>query len=167
MGGTAIRTTRGSYGLGILKSNDGGRTWRKSLDWSLQQRRGVQALAINPLNSSIIFAATTEGTFKSVDAGNSWQQVHNVVMAMDVDLNPNDPTIVFVACGGLGSPGAGIYRSRDAGISWEKLANGLPPNYNGKTIIDIFRGDPNIIYADVCNDFSAIGIYRSVDGGNT
>lgn len=167
LGGTAVRTTRGSYGIGILKTTDGGRTWSKSLDWSLHQRRGVQALAVHPLNPALIFAGTTEGTFKSTDAGNTWQQAHNVVMAMDVDLNPRDPNIVFVACGNLGSAGAGIYRSRDAGASWEKLTNGLPATYTGKTSLDIFTGDPNIIYADVCNDFRSVGIYASVDGGST
>ena len=63
------RTTRGSYGIGILKTSDGGQTWIKSLDWTLNQRRGVQALAIDPLDSNTIWAATTEGTYKSTDAG--------------------------------------------------------------------------------------------------
>ncbi|MDX1548769.1 MAG: hypothetical protein R3247_17355, partial [Rhodothermales bacterium] len=46
--GVAFRPTRGSYGLGVLKSTDGGQTWRPVLDWSYDQRRGVQRLFINP-----------------------------------------------------------------------------------------------------------------------
>ncbi len=167
LGGVTVRTTRGSYGIGILKTTDGGATWTKSLDWTQAQQRGVQALALDPLNSSIIYAGTTEGTYKSTDAGASWALMHNVVMAMDVDLNSIDPNIVFVACGDLGSPGAAVYRSKDAGESWQKLTNGLPANYKGKTILAIYPLEPEIIYASVANDFNSIGIYRSSDGGDT
>ncbi|NUO81082.1 hypothetical protein HUU05_13465, partial [candidate division KSB1 bacterium] len=167
LGGVTVRTTRGSYGIGILKTTDGGATWTKSLDWTQEQQRGVQALALDPSNSSIIYAGTTEGTYKSTNAGVSWTLVHNVPMAMDVDLNPLDPNIVFVACGDLGSLGAAVYRSKDAGATWQKLTNGLPANYTGKTIVAIHPLEPNIIYADVANDFRAIGIYRSIDGGDS
>jgi len=167
LGGVTVRTTRGSYGIGILKTLDHGATWSKSLDWSQDQRRGVQALALNPAKSAIIYAGTTEGTFKSMDAGASWELVHDVVMAMDIDLNPFNPDLVFVACGDLGSPGAAVYRSKNAGASWERLTNGLPVNYTGKTLLDIYAGDPNIIYADVANDFRSVGIYRSTNGGDT
>ncbi len=167
LGGVTVRTTRGSYGIGILKTIDGGATWSKSLDWTQEQQRGVQALALNPTNSSIIYAGTTEGTYKSMNAGASWTLVHNVPMAMDIDLNPLDPNIVFVACGDLGSPGAAVYRSKDAGATWQKLTNGLPANYTGKTILDIHPLEPNIIYAHVANDFNSLGIYRSTDSGDT
>lgn len=166
-GGVTIRTTRGSYGIGILKTNDGGATWSKSLDWSYDQKRGVQALAISPQNSNIIYAGTTEGTYKSINAGASWTQVHGVLMVMDIDINPQNPDIVFASCGGLGSPGAAVYRSTDAGLNWQQLTNGLPINYTGKTIIDIHQANPRIIYADVANDFRTVGIYRSDDGGDS
>ena len=58
LGGYVVRTTRGSYGMGILKTTDGGVTWSKSLDWSFDQRRGIQDIALNPLNSNIVFVAT-------------------------------------------------------------------------------------------------------------
>ncbi|NIW79968.1 MAG: hypothetical protein GWN16_11135, partial [Calditrichae bacterium] len=46
----AYRSTRGSYGIGILKTTDGGQTWSKSLDWSYNQQHGVWAVEVNPLN---------------------------------------------------------------------------------------------------------------------
>ena len=64
-----VRTTRGSYGIGILKSTDGGLSWTKSLDWSLNQKRAVQKIQINPLRSESIWAATTDGVYKSTDGG--------------------------------------------------------------------------------------------------
>ena len=48
--GAVNRLTRGSYGIGILKSTDGGTTWEKSLDWSLYDETGIQDLLINPEN---------------------------------------------------------------------------------------------------------------------
>jgi hypothetical protein len=59
-GGVMIRTTRGSYGMGLLKTTDGGVTWSKSLDWSYNQQRGVQMIRINPHNASSVWAATTQ-----------------------------------------------------------------------------------------------------------
>src|SRR5262249_40612442 len=135
IGGTVIRTTRGSYGIGILKSVDGGATWTKSLDWSRNQTRGVWMIRVHPTNSNILYAATTEGTYKSVDAGGNWNLVHNVLMATDVRIHPTMTQTVFVAAGDLGSSPQGIYRSIDGGGSWTKLAGGLPASWSGKAML--------------------------------
>ncbi|MFQ5584996.1 MAG: WD40/YVTN/BNR-like repeat-containing protein, partial [Calditrichia bacterium] len=117
----AFRSTRGSYGIGILKTTDGGLTWSKSLDWSYNQRNGVWAVRVNPLNPNTVWAATTEGTYKSTNAGASWSLVHNVIMGMDLVINPVDTNTVFVSCGNFQSSGYGIYRTTDGGVSWTKL----------------------------------------------
>ncbi|KAA3640083.1 MAG: hypothetical protein DWQ02_02600, partial [Bacteroidetes bacterium] len=69
--GAAFRNTRGSFGIGILKSTDGGVSWEKSLDWTLDQNHGVWAIRIAPSNPEIIYAATTEGVYRSTDGGDS------------------------------------------------------------------------------------------------
>ncbi len=166
-GGRADRTTRGSYGIGILKTTDGGKTWKKSLDWSMYQRRGVQKLVIHPAKPHILYAATTEGTYKSTDGGASWRRIHDVIMAMDVDLNPRHPDTVFVSCGNFGSEGHGIYRSLNGGESWEKLTRGLPSEFTGKPVLSISAQNPRVMYADITDSFASIGIYRSDDGGDT
>lgn len=167
IGGLYVRTTRGSYGIGLLKSTDRGVTWTKSIDWSLDQRRGILALELNPLNPDIIFAGTTEGTFKSPDAGQTWEKVHSVLMAVDVAIDPVDTNIVYISCGNLSTPGAGIYRSMDSGVSWTKLTNGLPSGWSGKTLLDIYKSSPNILYADVANTFETVGLFRSEDYGDS
>ena len=53
--GFAIRTTRGTYGIGILKTTDGGITWTQTLPWQLSDLRGVQDIVINPQNTNTIF----------------------------------------------------------------------------------------------------------------
>ena len=151
--GINYRTTRGSYGIGILKTTDGGKTWTKSLDWSYNQKRGVQAVRIDPQNPNIIWAATTEGTYKSTDSGTTWLKVHSVIMAMDIAINPDDPNTVFVACGGLQSAGHGIYRTKNGGSTWSKLVIGLPNTFGGKAQLAISKSSPNIIWASIGNGY--------------
>ena len=79
-GGLVIRTTRGSYGIGILKSSDNGATWTKSLDWSLNQQTGIEAIRMNPLNHFTLWAATSEGVYKTTDAGTTWNNVYPMGM---------------------------------------------------------------------------------------
>jgi photosystem II stability/assembly factor-like uncharacterized protein len=159
IGGTVIRTTRGSYGIGILKSTDGGKTWSKSLDWTLNQQRGVQCIRINPQNPNSIFAATTEGIYKSVDAGENWYLSLPVLMGEDIIIHPEDTLKVMVSCGNLGSEGSGIYISNDGGMNWEQDIS--IPSFTGKTLMDYFAFNPDIVFASVADSLSGKGLYRT------
>jgi photosystem II stability/assembly factor-like uncharacterized protein len=168
--GAAYRNTRGTYGMGILKTTDGGLTWTKSLDWTYQQQRGIWAVKINPLNPNTVWAATTEGTYRSYDAGTTWTQVHNVVMVMDLVINPVDTNIVITGNGNFGSTGFGLYRTSNGGSSWTKITSNLPTNFQGKIQLDIYNADPNIVYASIGHGFSVGGnnaswLCRSIDAG--
>jgi hypothetical protein len=167
IGGEAIRTTRGSYGVGILKTEDGGATWSSSLDWTYEQSRGVWMVQIHPTNSDIVYAATTEGVYRSIDAGVSWSLVHDVIMAMDVRIHPVDPDVVFAAHGNFGSPGHGIYRSVDAGETWTRLSTGLPPSWTGKAQLAISPASPDTVFASIAASNAGIGLYASEDRGDT
>ncbi|MBK8706833.1 MAG: hypothetical protein IPN33_26825 [Saprospiraceae bacterium] len=91
------RLTRGSYGIGILKTTDGGATWTKSLDWSLDELTGVWDLVINPQHPSTVWAATTRGLYRSYDAGQNWEIAHDLEMAMDIEMHPQDTTKIWVS----------------------------------------------------------------------
>lgn len=165
--GNINRLTRGTYGLGILKSVDGGETWNKSLDWELLDFTGVQDLMIDPNDPSTIFAATTEGLYRSQDAGGNWDLVNNFPMAIDIEINPANPNVIFVTHGGINSPSVGIYRSIDGGDTFSKLTNGLPNTWDGKALLSISHSSPNEIYASVANAFNSLGLFKSVDDGNS
>jgi photosystem II stability/assembly factor-like uncharacterized protein len=170
--GAAYRNTRGFYGIGILKSTDGGATWHKSLDWSYNQQQGVWTVKINPLNSNTVWAATTAGTYKSYNAGFTWQQVHNVIMANDLVINPVDTNIVITGNGNFASTGFGIYRTTDGGDSWNKMTSNLPSYFEGKVMLDLYKADPNIVFASIGNGFSvgidnASWLCKSTDAGVT
>ncbi len=165
--GVAVRTTRGTYGIGILKSTNGGSTWTSSLNWQYSDLRGVQDIIINPQNPNTIFAATTEGTYRSLNGGSTWTLVHTVLMATDLAMNPADTTMIFVAAGDNSSPGNGIYKSVNGGNTFTKLTSGLPASFTGKAMLNISPSQPNIIYASVANQLVQIGFYKSTNSGTT
>lgn len=169
-GGMVDRITRGSYGIGILKTTNHGLSWTKSLDWSYNQSRGVQVIKINPLNSNTVWAGTTEGTFVSYNAGANWNQVNNTIMVTDLTINPVDTGTVFIACGNLNTPGNGIYRTINSGNNWLRLSNGLPASYGGKALLAMYKSSPNIIFASIGFGFqnnSPTLLCKSVDNGNS
>jgi len=162
---------RSSYGLGVLRSVDGGSTWDTTgLSWSIASVTAVQKIVINPLNTSTLFAATSEGVYKSTDAGDSWSVSNDVLMAMDVVMNPVDTTILISSHGNLNSsPDPGLYMSFDAGGSWSKLDGGLPTSNFGRTALAISPSNPSYVYAGIANGASSttIGLYRSTNGGGS
>lgn len=169
-GGVHVRVTRGSYGIGILKSSDGGRSWRRSLDWARFQQRGVQAVRVDPGRPRRGWAATTEGIYRSDDAGASWTQVLGVIMAMDLEVHPTRGDTVYAACGNFYSEGRGVYRTHDGGATWTRLAKGWPADFGGMIRLALAPTDPQVIYASVGNGFEDdIGswLLRSGDGGES
>ncbi|HCV43447.1 MAG TPA: hypothetical protein DGH68_08170, partial [Bacteroidetes bacterium] len=168
-GGIVIRASRGSYGLGILKTTNSGATWTKSLDWTYNQKRGVQMIRINPLNPRTVLAATSDGVYRSTNAGGPWTQVLSALLAQDIAINPADTTKVLATCGNFASTGTGVYRSTDGGTSFSLVA-GLPA-FTGKGMLEIYSANPWSVYANLAD--TAIGssttgtgsLWKSTDFG--
>ena len=165
--GVVNRLTRGTYGFGIFKSTDGGVSWEKSLDWGYESMRGIQDIAINPLNPQVLYAATSMGLMKSSDAGDNWTLTHDLPMAVDVTINPIDTNFIYVSYGSLFAEKTGIYRSRNGGIDFKQLRLGIPTSYTGKAMLAIDPSSPNIIYASVADAFESIGLFKSNNDGES
>lgn len=163
--GFGVRTNRGTYGIGILKTTDGGQSWNKSLDWAYSDLRGVQEIIINPVNPSTLFAATTEGTYRSFDDGATWNLIHPVRMATDLLMVPGDTSILFIAAGNSFSANPGIYRSADGGNTFTQITVGLPFNYSGKAMLDICRDSTQIMYASIADQLAGHGLFKSINQG--
>ena len=175
IGAGHIRTYRGSYGVGIIKSTDGGTTWTKTLDFSYSNGIGVSDLAIDPTNPLIVYAATTNGLYRTINGGANWQLVLNVAVAIDIHYKPGSSSVLYVACGNLGTTGAGIYKTTDADNTgtptFTQLAGGLPTGIGGKIQLAVTSLNPNMVLASIGNDpvtqAPPEGLYRSLDEGAT
>lgn len=167
----AFRSTRGSYGVGILKSTDGGQTWQKSLDWAYNQKHGVWMVKAAPSNHRTVYAATTDGIYKTVNGGGKWTQVSGLIMGTDIDVDPRDENFVVAAFGNFGTPGKGIYYTEDGGESWIPSSGITAGNFQGKILIARAPSNPDIMYASIGNGFGfndgATWLYRSSDGGRS
>jgi photosystem II stability/assembly factor-like uncharacterized protein len=167
--GLDVRVTRGMYGIGILKTTNGGQTWTKSLDWAYNSKSGVWRVLINPKNRNILYAATSEGIYRSNNAGGSWSQMLNFKMVMDLELNQSDTSVLYASIGNLTNnvplTDKGIYKTTNGGINWTKLAGGLPANWSGKATIELYKGNQDFVYASVPNDFSYVGYFKSTNAG--
>ncbi len=175
IGAGHIRTYRGSYGVGIIKSTDGGTTWTKTLDFSYSNGKGVSDLVVDPNNSSIVYAATTDGVYRTINAGANWQLVLNQPVAIDMVYKPGSSTMLYVACGNLGTAGAGIYKTSDADNTgtptFSLLGGGLPAGIGGKIQLAVTPLNANMVLASIGNDpvtqAPPEGLYRSLDNGTT
>lgn len=157
-----------SYGDGVYKSIDAGRTFT---DMGLRGTQSIHRIAIDPRNADIVFVAATgalhganeeRGVYRTTDGGSSWQKVLYVdanTGANNVVIDPSNSSIVFASmyerrrtAWGFngGGPGSGIWKSTDGGTTWTRLrGNGLPTSQMGRIALDISRSNPNIIYAQI------------------
>jgi photosystem II stability/assembly factor-like uncharacterized protein len=166
LNGLVHRPTRGTVGIGILKSTNGGATWTQTLNWSYNQKRGIWDIQFNKLNPNILYAATTEGVYKTSNAGGTWTQVLNQEMVMDIECDPVDTNIVYAGVGNVDSPAKGIYKTSNSGASWSLLTNGLPPQTNhGRITITLLPQNHKTVFALIADTFSTVGLYRSRDQG--
>jgi len=171
-----------TYGDGVYKSVDGGKTWTHI---GLKDSRQIGALIVDPTDANIVLVAafghafgpnTERGVYRTTDGGQSWTGVlykDEQTGAIDVTFDPHDPKIVYAALWqarrqpwnfASGGPGSGLYRSSDGGVSWTRLSgNGLPGGILGRIHVSISGADSKRIYAMI--EAREGGLFRSDDGG--
>lgn len=168
--GGNIRTFRGTYGIGILKTTDGGTNWTKVLDFANTQLFGVAELQFNPSDPTMLFAATTDGLYRTTDGGANWSKIHNVPLAMDIQFKPGTPSVMYVSCGNFGSAGTGIYKSTNATSASPTFAacnTGITLS-TGKIALAMSASAPATIFASVGrrpDSSDPWGLYRSTNEG--
>ncbi len=182
--GTGEACIRGniSFGDGVYKSTDGGKTWKNI---GLRDTRHIGRLIVHPRNPDIVYVAalghaygpnSERGVFRSMDGGKSWEKVlykNEKTGAIDIAFDPSNPHILFAALWEAkrtpwsltsGGPGSGLYKSTDSGSTWKRLeGNGLPKGLLGRIGVAVSGADPNRVYALI--EAEEGGLYRSDDGG--
>jgi photosystem II stability/assembly factor-like uncharacterized protein len=174
-----------AYGSGLYKSEDGGRSWRNV---GLKTSEHIGRIAIDPKDSNIVYVAAQgplwgpggeRGLFKTTDGGKTWKNILNIsenTGVTDVVIDPNDPNTIYCASYQRrrhrwtlinGGPESAIYKSTDAGATWNKLRTGLPTVELGRVGLAISPVDSNVIYATVEAADRRGGIFRSLDRGGS
>ena len=182
-GSDALRSNV-SIGKGVYKSTDAGRTW---MHVGLPHVGNIGGVEIHPTNPDIAFVAAIgnpfkpnadRGVYRTRDGGRSWEKVLFVsdsTGAVDVELQPGNPNVVFAAMWRAerkpwtivsGARQGGIYKSTDGGTTWRRLTSGLPNELVGKANIAVSPGDRNVVYV-LMEARPGGGLYRSDDGGES
>ncbi len=173
-----------STGRGVYKSMDAGESWEFAGLYDVGQ---IGSVRIHPTNPDIVWVAANgdifkpgpeRGVYKTTDGGESWRKtlfVSDSTGAMDVELQPGDPDVVYAWMNRIerkpwtiisGSHEGGFYKSTDGGESWERNMSGLPNELIGKGNLAVTAAKPDRIYALV-EAKPGGGFYRSDDFGES
>ncbi len=174
-----------SYGDGVYKSVDGGKSWKHM---GLKESRHIGMIAIDPRDSRVVYVAAEgsawgpggdRGLYKTEDGGATWTKALEISENTGVNnvvLDPRCPdriyatseqrrAHVFTKIGG--GPESAIHKSEDGGKTWRKLTSGLPAGHMGGIGLAVSPVNPDVVYAmiEAANDES--GFFRSTDRGES
>jgi len=173
------------YGDGIYRSDDKGKDWK---NLGLKKSEHIGRVVIDPRDSRVIYVAAEgplwgaggdRGLYKSSDGGKSWKAVLTIsenTGVADVQLDPSNPDVVYAAAYQRrrhvftlidGGPESAIYKSSDAGATWNKVTSGLPTVDVGRIGLAVSPADSNVVYATIEAADGKGGIFRSSDKGAT
>ena len=187
MGEHAPRGVMTSYGDGVYKSVDAGKTWEPV---GLEKTQHISRIAIHPDNPDIVWVAAQgalhgnseeRGIYKSTDGGKSWKKVlyvNNTTGASELSLDMNYPNVLYAAMWEhqrkpwkviSGGEGSGLYKSTDGGETWTELSDDGLPEEMGKMAISVSRANSDKVYALIESDSEKDlgGLFVSSDAGDS
>jgi photosystem II stability/assembly factor-like uncharacterized protein len=183
--GEADMRSQISYGDGMYKSTDAGKTWTHI---GLEPTRQIGKVMVHPTDPNTVYVAALghvyganpdRGVYRTRDGGATWQKVlfkSNDVGAIDLAFDPGDPQTIYASLWNTRrppwsiyppsyGPGSGLYKSTDGGSNWHQLSSGLPADGVGRIGIAVAPTNRRRVFAIV--DAKAGGLYRSDDAGAT
>ncbi len=185
--GTGESDLRGdvTYGEGMYKSEDAGKTWSFT---GLAETRHIAGIRIDPKNPDVVYVAAfgrafgpnkERGVYKSIDGGKTWENVlfvNDSTGAIDLAMDPANSRILYAAMWqaqrmpwgfNSGGKGSGLYKSTDSGETWKNITDnkGFPKGIIGRIGIAVSPANPDRVWASV--EAEEGGIYRSDNAGET
>jgi photosystem II stability/assembly factor-like uncharacterized protein len=174
-----------SWGDGIYKSEDNGKSWKNV---GLKNSEHIARILIDPRDSNVVYVAAQgplwsaggdRGLYKTTDGGKTWAQVLKIsdnTGVTDVVMDPQNPDVLLAAAHQRrrhvwtlihGGPESALYKSTDAGKTWTKVTSGLPSVELGRIGLAVTPAVPNLVYATVEAADGKSGVFRSNDFGQT
>src|SRR4051812_31252363 len=166
--GEANNRQSSSFGAGVYKSIDGGKSFQEA---GLKDTQSIARIVVHPKDPNIAYVAAVghlfgpnkeRGLYKTTDGGKTWTNTKFIdenTGFTDVVMDPANPNVLIAASyerrrtpWGFngGGPSSGLWKTSDGGKSWTKLTNGLPTNpMIGRIGLDIARSKPSTIYASI------------------
>ncbi len=182
-GETTIRVDV-SFGDGMYRSTDAGRSWRHI---GLRETRHIGRIVVHPRDANLVYVAALgdafgandeRGVYRSRDGGETWERVLHRgpdAGAVDISMDPNNPRILFAAFWQTrrnfwnltsGGPGSGLFRSTDGGDTWTEIAgSGFPDGMLGKIGVAVSPARAGRVFALVEAEGDKTGLYRSENYG--
>lgn len=182
--GEANNRQSSSWGDGIYKSTDGGRSWK---NMGLTASKQIAKIIVDPVDFNVVYVAALgdlwgsggeRGVYKTTDGGVTWNRVLHVdddTGATELVMDPTNNKTIYTATyqrqrkqWGMngGGPGSNIWKTTDGGATWQKLDQGIPAGPKGRIGLDVYRKNPNVVYARIEHETES-GVYRSDNGGAT
>ena len=166
-----------SFGIGVFKSTDAGKTWTHI---GLEATRQIGRIVVDPHDPNRVYVAALghvyqanpdRGVFRSTDGGAHWTKVlfkSNDIGAVDLALDPSDPKTIYASLWATrrppwsvyapsNLPGGGLFKSTDGGTTWNQLSGGLPSDaFVGKIGIAVAPSNPKRLWAVVDDTGAAV-----------
>ncbi len=172
-----------SYGDGVYKSEDGGKSFK---NMGLKNSEHIGKIIVHPDNANVVYVAAQgplwndggdRGLYKTIDGGQNWEKILDIsekTGVTDMVIDPRNPDVIYAASYQRrrhvwtlinGGPESALYKSEDGGKNWNKLTNGLPSGLVGRIGLAISPVDGDYVYAIVEASEGRGGFFRSTDRG--
>lgn len=184
MGESCIRLDV-SYGDGVYRSTDAGRTWTHL---GLGDTRHIGRVRIHPRDPDTAYVAalghafgpnSQRGVFRTRNGGKTWERVlfkSENAGAIDLSMDPDNPRVMYAAMWqarrnfwsmSSGGPDSGLYKTTDGGDSWTDISArpGLPEGIKGRIAVAISPARSDRVWATI--EAADPALFRSDDGGAT
>jgi len=172
-----------SYGDGLYKSVDGGKSWKNV---GLKDSEHIGMILVDPRDSDVVYVAAQgplwnaggdRGLYKTTDGGASWERILHIsddTGVSEIHMDPRDPDTLYAVSYQRrrhvwvllnGGPESGVHKSTDGGRTWREINKGLPGLDKGRIGLDVAPTDPDRLYAIVEAAQDKGGFFRSDDRG--
>ncbi|MEM9759362.1 MAG: glycosyl hydrolase [Pseudomonadota bacterium] len=173
------------YGDGVYKSVDGGGSWKRV---GLESSEHIGKILIHPEDGDVVYVAAQgpnwssggdRGLYRTTDGGDNWSKILDIsehTGVNEVHMDPRDPDVLYATAWQRrrhvwtwisGGPESALYKSTDAGETWDEVTQGLPEGDVGRIGVCISPADPDYVYAMVEAGGDRGGFFRSTDRGGS